>query len=510
MSFEPELDIMLRTLRLAGGLDSIIENGQHDGLGEDVVQAILTEAGKISSDLFRPLAEKADQFGAKLDDANVTTAPGYKDAIKALGEGGWIGLGAPEAFGGQAMPQLLSLALFELLHAGDPSLSMGPLLSTSAIEALIAHAPSELQSIYLPKLISGEWYGTMNLTEASAGSDLGLLTSKAVPQSNGSFAITGQKIFITCGEHDFAENIVHLVLARLPGAPTGSKGISLFIVPKFLPDAQGLPGKRNAVQAVGMEEKMGLHASPTMVMDYDGATGWLIGEENRGLACMFTMMNIARVHVGIQAVGIAQSAYQHALAYTKERKQGKHPGLASPVPIIHHADVQHMLLDTQAHIRAARAICYATSGAGDMARYAGDPESAARHKRREEFLTPIAKAWSSDMAVAKTATTCQIWGGMGFIEESGAPRYYRDAKITTIYEGTNGIQALDLVGRKLSMQGGLLAKEMIEDLSRWSAGISDQQTQLEQGIEALSLATDHLQALKKMMKARRNMLRLHI
>jgi alkylation response protein AidB-like acyl-CoA dehydrogenase len=399
---------------------------KYPDLDEDTLVAILEGAGALATDTLAPLNRSGDQAGVTLKDGVVTAAPGFQQAYNEFKQGGWQGLAADPAYGGQGLPRALALAVMETVHSANMSFGLLPMLTLGAIEAIEQHGATDQKALYLEKLISGEWSGTMNLTEPQAGSDLGALTTKAVPQADGSYAISGQKIFITWGEHDLASNIIHLVLARIDGAPAGSKGISLFIVPKF----RDADGSRNAVRCIGVEEKMGIHASPTCTLAYEGATGWLIGHENRGLAAMFTMMNAARLNVGMEGVAVAEAAYQKALAYAKERKQS---GL-----IIDHPDVRRMLMTMKAHIQAARAICYATAVAADR----GD-------KAREDLLTPLAKARGTDVGVEVTSLGVQVHGGMGFVEEGGAAQFYRDARIAPIYEGTNGIQAIDLYGRKL-------------------------------------------------------------
>ncbi|MEQ1810921.1 MAG: acyl-CoA dehydrogenase [Terricaulis sp.] len=396
-------------------------------LDEDTLAAILEGAGALASETLAPLNRSGDQAGVTLKDGVVSAAPGFQEAYNAFKDGGWQGLAADPAYGGQGLPRALALAVMETFHSANMSFALLPMLTLGAIEAIEQHGATDQKALYLRKMISGEWSGAMNLTEPQAGSDLGVLTTKAVPQADGSYAISGQKIFITWGEHDLVPNIVHLVLARIEGAPAGSKGISLFIVPKI----RDADGSRNAVRCIGVEEKMGIHASPTCTLAYEGATGWLIGAENRGLAAMFTMMNAARINVGMEGVGVAEAAYQKALAYAKDRKQGG-------ALIIQHPDVRRMLMTMKAKIQAGRAICYATAVAAD----AGD-------KAVEDLLTPIAKAWGTDLGVEVSSLGVQVHGGMGFVEEGGAAQFYRDARIAPIYEGTNGIQAMDLYGRKL-------------------------------------------------------------
>ena len=441
-------------------------------LDPDLLSAILDGAGALAADTLAPINRGGDQAGVTLANDEVRTAPGFREAYNAFKQGGWQGLAADPAYGGQGLPRAVALAVFETMHSANMSFGLLPMLTLGAVEAIEQHGAPEQKALYLQKLISGEWTGTMNLTEPQAGSDLGALTTKAAPQADGSYAITGQKIFITWGEHDLAPNIIHLVLARIEGAPAGSKGISMFIVPKFRDD----DGSRNAVRCIGIEEKMGIHASPTCTMAYEGATGWLIGEENKGLAAMFTMMNAARINVGMEGVGVAEAAYQKALAYAKDRKQGGKR-------IIEHPDVRRMLMTMKANIQAGRAICYATAVAAD----AGD-------KAREDLLTPIAKAWCTDLGVECASLGVQVHGGMGYVEEGGAAQFYRDARIAPIYEGTNGIQAIDLYGRKLLGDRGEAMRELIAE-AREAAG--ETHPKLTAAIEALADATDYMLAASR-------------
>ena len=440
------------------------ENGAFENYDSDLILPILEEAGKLARDVLAPLNQAGDKAGATLGPDGVIAAPGFKEAYAAYRDGGWIGLGFPEAWGGQGLPKGLALAVMEIVNGANMAFGLCPMLSLGAIEALLAHGSDKQKQIYLPKLVSGEWTGTMNLTEPQAGSDVGALKTKAVPNDDGSYAITGQKIFITWGDHDVAENIVHLVLARLPDAPAGSRGVSLFIAPKFLVNEDGSLGQRNRVKCIGLEEKLGIHASPTCVMEFDGATAWLVGEANRGLAAMFTMMNSARLNVGLEGVGIGEAAYQTALTYARDRKQGKAEGVDGNAPIIHHPDIRRTLVTMRARTMAARAICYACGVAADLAEH-GPEEGREAAKLREDLLTPVAKAWSTDMGVEVASMGVQVHGGMGFMNETLAAQLYKDARIAPIYEGTNGIQAMDLVGRKLSMGNGIAMRAMLEDIS---------------------------------------------
>lgn len=460
----PVSDIAFALTRLTR-LNDFEGNPAFEAYDPDLIDPILEEAGKLARDVLAPLNQVGDKAGAKLDASGVKAAPGFADAYAAFRDAGWMGLSVPEEWGGQGLPKALGLAVMEMFHGANMAFTLCPMLSAGAIEALLAHGTDEQKATYLPKLVSAEWTGTMNLTEPQAGSDVGALKTKAIPNGDGSYAITGQKIYITWGDHDVAENIIHLVLARLPDAPEGSRGISLFIVPKFMVEADGSLGARNEVNCIGLEQKVGIHASPTCVMEYDGATGWLIGEENKGLACMFTMMNSARLNVGLEGVGVGEAAWQAAFAYAQERKQGKAPGIEGPAPILHHSDIRRTLTTMRADVMAARAICYACGVAADLADHA--PTEAARKsaRLREELLTPIAKAWSTDMGVDVASQGVQIHGGMGFMDETLAAQLYRDARIAPIYEGTNGIQAIDLVGRKLAMEDGQAMRDMMTDIA---------------------------------------------
>ena len=458
----------------------------------DLVRPILEEAGRFAGDVLAPLNQPGDEQGAELTGSGVVAPHGFAEAYRTFAEGGWMGLGAPVEWGGQGLPKTLANAVLEIIHGANMSFGLCPLLSLGAIEALVAHGHRAEQEKYLPKLVSGEWTGTMNLTEPQAGSDVGALKTKAVPNGDGSYAITGQKIYITWGDHDMAENIIHLVLARLPDAPAGSKGISLFVVPKVHVDDDGSLGARNQVQCIGLEKKIGIHASPTCVMEYDGATGWLVGEENRGLACMFTMMNSARLNVGLEGVGVGEAAYQTAYAYAQDRKQGRAEGVDGPAPILHHADVRRTLTTMRANVMAARAICYACGVAADLAD-AGDGADGETARLREDLLTPIAKAWSTDMGVEVASQGIQIHGGMGFMNETLAAQLYRDARIAPIYEGTNGIQAIDLVGRKLAMADGKAMADMVVEIRESAqAARETNDPQLVQIADRLGAAADAL------------------
>jgi acyl-CoA dehydrogenase len=438
------------------GFDQVAATERFVDATPDMCDAILTEAAKLSDEVLAPLQKSGDQHPAVLENGVVRTSPGFGDGFKAIAEGGWIGISASPKNGGMGLPLTLATTVNDMMAGACLSLQLNPLMCQGQIEALEHHASDAIKDLYLPKLISGEWAGTMNLTEPQAGSDVGALRSKAEPNDDGSYAISGQKIYISWADNDFTENVCHLVLARLPDGVAGTKGISLFMVPKLIPDADGNPGERNDLRVVSLEHKMGLHGSPTAVMEYAGAKGWLVGEKHAGLAAMFTMMNNARLGVATQGIGVAEAAYQHALAYAMDRKQGKAGGTGT---IAEHADVRRMLASMKADIFTARAISLANAVAIDMSNATGD----AGWKARAALLTPISKAFGTDIGVEITSTGIQTHGGMGFIEETGAAQYARDVRVTTIYEGTNGIQAMDLVARKM-MDGGDAAFALLDEI----------------------------------------------
>jgi butyryl-CoA dehydrogenase len=470
MTYRAPISDMLLSLNHGAGLKAALEAGHYGDFDADLAAAVLEEAGKFASDVLAPLNKVGDEHGIKLEDGKVTTAPGWPDAYKRWTEGGWNAVSGPEDFGGQGLPLAINAACTEIWSAANVAFGLCPLLTASAIEALEAHGSDELKRIYLGKLVSGEWTGTMQLTEPQAGSDVGALRTRAEKQADGTYRIKGTKIFITYGEHDMTDNIVHFVLARLPDAPAGTKGISLFLVPKFMVNANGSLGQRNDIFASGVEHKLGMHASPTCTMtmgDHGGAIGFLIGEENQGMRCMFTMMNQARLGVGLEGVGVADRAYQQALSYAQERKQGRAVGKKGDGSdaIFVHPDVKRMLMRMRAQTAAARTICYATAVAIDVSTRARDPKVRADAAARAALLTPMAKAYSTDIGNEVAYLGVQVHGGMGFIEETGAAQHYRDARITAIYEGTNGIQAIDLVTRKLAANGGAAVWTLLDDLS---------------------------------------------
>ena len=427
----------------------------------DLVAAILSEAGKLCEEVLAPLQRPGDLQGAVLENGVVRTSPGFAEGYKAIAEGGWTGMSATVENGGMGLPMAVTTAVNEMMGSACLSLQLNPLMTQGQIEALEHHASDELKAIYLPKLISGEWCGTMNLTEPAAGSDVGALSTKAVPNGDGTYAVSGQKIYISWGDNDFAGNICHLVLARLPDGAAGTRGISLFMVPKYIPDENGEPGVANSLRVVSLEHKMGLHGSPTAVMEYDNATGWLVGEPHKGMAAMFTMMNNARLGVGVQGLSVAEGAYQHALTFAQERKQGRSPVEGGTGTIIDHADVRRMLATMKADVFASRSIALACAVAIDIANATGD----AGWKARAALLTPINKAFGTDTGIRVAELGVQVHGGMGFIEETGAAQYSRDVRVTAIYEGTNGIQAMDLVGRKM-MDGGEAACQLLDEMEK--------------------------------------------
>ena len=451
------------------GLDQVSATERFGEATRDVTAAILTEAGRMCEEVMAPLQRAGDEHPAVLENGVVRCSPGYVDGYRAIAEGGWVSIAASPEYGGMGLPMAVTTAVNEMMSAACLSLQLCPLMTKGQIEALEHHASDDIKRLYLPKLISGAWCGTMNLTEPQAGSDVGALSSKAEPNGDGSYAITGQKIYISWGDSDVVENICHLVLARLPDGVPGTKGISLFLVPKFLPDAAGNPGVANRLKVVGLEHKMGLHGSPTCVMQYEGATGWLVGGEHAGMKAMFTMMNNARLGVGGQGIGVAEGAYQHALRFASERKQGKALIGHSTGTILDHADVRRMLMTMKAEIFAARAIALDCGAAIDMSTATGDP----RWSARAAFLTPIAKAFGTDTGIAVAEAGVQLHGGMGFIEETGAAQYSRDVRVTAIYEGTNGIQAMDLVARKL-MDGGEAAGRLLDDIEAFAEATREQ------------------------------------
>ncbi len=467
MHYAPPIRDLTFALTALAGIDRLSETGAYPDFDAETMGAVLDAAGEFAAGALAPLNQPGDKAGARFEDGRVFAAPGFADAYRQFAAGGWNALSASPAHGGQGLPKALELAVFEMVHAANMSFGLCPLLTQGAIEALSAHGTPRQQSLYLAKLISGEWTGTMNLTEPQSGSDLATLRTRAEPDGLGGYRLYGQKIFITWGDHDAADNIVHLVLARIDGAPEGTRGISLFLCPKFLVGEDGSLGAANAVKPVGIEHKLGIHASPTCIMAFEGAAAELVGVENQGLAQMFTMMNAARLQVGVEGVAIAERAYQAALAYAQDRRQGRSAWTGEvSAPIFDHPDIRRMLMLMKARIQAARALCLATAVCADLAKTAKDPAAAKAAKLREELFTPIAKAWSTGMAVEVASEALQVHGGMGFIEETGAAQHYRDARILPIYEGTNGIQAIDLMGRKLALDNGSAVRDLLNEIWR--------------------------------------------
>jgi alkylation response protein AidB-like acyl-CoA dehydrogenase len=467
----------------------------------ETTTAVLEGAGALAADVLAPLNRIGDTVGAKLENGVVRAAPGFPDAYKQFAAGGWNGLSAAEAHGGQGLPKALEVAVFEMIQGANMAFGLCPMLTLAAIEALSTHGTDRQKSLYLPRLVSGEWTGTMNLTEPQAGSDLGAITSRATPDGDGGYRLSGEKIYITWGDHDVADNVVHLVLARLPDAPPGSRGLTLFLCPKRLVADDGAIGEANTLRAASLEHKLGVHGSPTCVMLYEDAKAELVGAPNQGLAAMFVMMNSARLQVGVQGVGIAERAYQAALAYALERKQGRSAWTgALPSRLFDHPDVRRTLMLMKAKIEAARGLCLATAVHADLARLSANPLDRDTARMREDLLTPLAKAWSTDMAVEVASMGLQIHGGMGFIEETGAAQYYRDARILPIYEGANGIQGIDLMGRKLAIGKGQAVRELVSDIVATAAALKSADdawlhtigARLEAGLAAVQSATGWL------------------
>jgi hypothetical protein len=496
MSYKPpirDLDFSLREIAEFGRLESAFPAAD-----ADIVAAVLETAGSFAADVLAPLNRSGDLAGARLENGAVRAAPGFADAYRAFAEGGWNGLAAAPEFGGQGLPKALEIAVFEMVQAANMAFGLCPMLTLGAIEALAANGSERQKALYLPRLVSGEWTGTMNLTEPQAGSDLGGITTRAEPDGDGGYRLTGEKIFITWGDHDVADNIIHFVLARLPDAPAGSRGLSLFLAPKILVSETGGLGAANAIRAASLEHKLGIHASPTCVMLFEGARAELVGAPHHGLAAMFVMMNAARLQVGVQGVAIAERAYQQALTYSLERKQGRSAWTgASPSRLFDHPDVRRGLMLMKARIEAARGLCLSTAVAADLAKCSVNPVDKEAARMREDLLTPIAKAWSTDMGVEVASMALQIHGGMGFIEETGAAQHYRDARILPIYEGTNGIQAIDLMGRKLALGKGKAVRELVADIFPTAAALKSADdawlhtigARLEAGLAAVQSAT---------------------
>jgi alkylation response protein AidB-like acyl-CoA dehydrogenase len=510
MSYAAPLAEMRFVLEEVAELDELARLPGYEAASPDLVEAILGEAAKLAEIELAPLNQPADRAGSVLENGIVRTPPGFREAYARYVEAGWNGLAFDPEYGGQGLPLALAIPVAEMWNSACMSFALCPLLTVGAVELLQAHGSEEQKRLYLDKLVSGEWTGTMNLTEPQAGSDLGALRTRAVPADDPRwgkhYRISGQKIFITYGDHDLAPNIIHMVLARTPEAPPGSRGISLFLVPKLLPGGEGSAGPRNDVRTLSLEHKLGIHASPTCVLAYgedEGAIGWRIGEENRGLEYMFTMMNAARLNVGLQGVAIAERAYQQARDFARTRVQGRPLGAAQDaesLPIIHHPDVRRMLLWMKAATEAMRALAYYAAAMIDRGRR--HPEAATRRaaQRRADLLIPVVKAWCTDLGIAVASTGIQVHGGMGYVEETGAAQHLRDARIAPIYEGTNGIQANDLVGRKLARDGGEAAAALLAEMRATVAVLGEARSTdlgaivrpLQEGLAALEGATSFL------------------
>ena len=458
------------------GVDSIAALPGCGDVNAELVEVVLTEAGKFAQGVLDPLNRSGDKQGAQWRDGVVTAPDGFKDAYAQFIAAGWNGLGGATQYGGQGLPHIIAMPLQEMWNSANMAFCLCPMLTTGVQEALLHHGSAALLETYMHKLVSGEWTGTMNLTEPQAGSDLSAVRTRALPEGD-HYRIHGTKIFITWGEHDMTANIVHLVLARLPDAPEGVKGISLFVAPKFMVNADGSPGERNDIRCVSIEHKLGIHGSPTCVLAYGdgpGAVGYLVGQPHRGLEYMFTMMNHARLGVGMEGIAISERAYQHALEYARTRVQGRAIGQRSGdrVTIIHHPDVRRMLMTMKAQTEAMRALGYYAAGELDRSKHHPDPQTRAQHQARLDLLTPVVKGWCTEVAVEIASTGVQIHGGMGFIEETGAAQYLRDARISTIYEGTTGIQANDLIGRKVGAEKGATALTLIDEMRGLDAGLA--------------------------------------
>jgi alkylation response protein AidB-like acyl-CoA dehydrogenase len=501
MSYRAPVKDMLFCMTELARLDEVARLPGFEDFGADTAHAVLEECAKFNEGVVAPLNVEGDKHPSTWKDGVVTTTPGFKEAFRQFGEGGWQGLQHPAEFGGQGLPKTIGAACIEMLNSANLSFALCPLLTDGAIEALLTAGSPELQAAYLPKMIDGSWTGTMNLTEPQAGSDLAMVRSRAEPQPDGTYKIFGTKIFITYGEHDMAENIVHLVLARVAGAPEGVKGISLFVVPKFLVKPDGSLGERNDVQCVSIEHKLGIKASPTAVLqfgDHGGAVGTIVGQENQGLAYMFVMMNAARYAVGVQGIAIAERAYQKAAAFAKERVQSRpvDGSLPGSGPIIHHPDVRRMLMTMRALTESCRAMALTAAAAYDAAHAHADPQARKDNAAFYEFMVPLVKGYSTEMSLEVTNLGVQVHGGMGYIEETGAAQYYRDAKILTIYEGTTAIQANDLVGRKTARDGGhtalAIAKQIAETEAQLGASDSVAAHAMARRLEAARIAFEQV------------------
>jgi 3-(methylthio)propanoyl-CoA dehydrogenase len=477
MTYRAPVKDMMFVLEHVAGLGEIADIESFAHAENDLVEGLLSECGRFCSEVIAPTNADGDEHGSIAKDGVVVTPPSFKGAYDQYVQSGWGALQFPEQFGGGNFPTAVAIAAKEMITAANMAFSLCPLLTTGAVVDLLEHGDDYLQQTFLPKMISGEWSGTMNLSEPQAGSDVGALTTKALPNDDGTYTISGTKIWITWGEHDLAENICHLVLARLPDAPVGTKGISLFLVPKYLVDDDGSLGERNGVEVVSTEHKLGIHASPTCVMEYDKATAYIVGQPNQGMRQMFTMMNDARLGVGVQGLAIADRAYQMAVDYALERRQGLAPGDEDAENgqsrIVAHPDVRRMLLTMKSQIEAMRALTYRNAAAIDFAHFSPDESKAEYERKMADLLTPLSKAWGTDLGVELTSLAIQIYGGMGYVEETGVAQHWRDSRIAPIYEGTNGIQAMDLLGRKLPMDGGAFVKGFIGDMRDLAAELDD-------------------------------------
>ena len=504
--FRVDLDEIAFNLRHVADLDGLAMLDGFEHAEPDMVDQLLAEAARFAEEVIAPLNRVGDTEGARrLDDGSVVTPTGFREAYQAYVDAGWGAVSMDPDYGGGGFPHLVGLAIEEMFTAACMSWSLCPLLTQGAINLLGAHGTDEQKALYLPQMATGVWTGTMNLTEPQAGSDLGAVTARALRQPDGSYRLHGTKIFITYGEHDLADNIVHLVLARTPGAPAGTRGISCFLVPKHLPSTDGSAGARNDVHCVSIEHKLGIHASPTCVMAYgdgEGAVGFLVGEENGGMRAMFTMMNHARLSVGLEGVAIAERSYQQALAYAHERRQGRAPGAPATEPsaIIDHPDVRRMLLDMRSTTSAMRGLAYRNAEAIDRSSHSADDDQRQEGSERAALLTPLTKAWATDLGCELASVGLQVHGGMGFIEETGSAQHYRDARIAPIYEGTNGIQSADLVGRKLSMRGGAAVRDHLDEVRatagalNGTAGLKSVRQHLEAAVDATGEASEWLLA----------------
>jgi alkylation response protein AidB-like acyl-CoA dehydrogenase len=505
-NYTPPIRDISFALDTIANVESIVALPEFDHVDPEMIDGVLGEAGRFFAEVFAPTNEIGDEKGATLVDGSVVTPDEFKPVWSKLVDAGWTAVTGSRDYGGHGFPKTIGMTISEMMTSANLAFSLNPMLTGSGITLLTRHGSDELRDLYLAKLISSEWTGTMVLTEAEAGSDVGAVRTRAVALDDGSYEISGTKIFITWGDHDLTDNIIHLVLARTPDAPAGTKGISLFVVPKFVLDDDGTPGERNSVETVSIEHKLGIHASPTCVLSFDKATGYLVGEENQGMRYMFTMMNQARLEVGLEGLSVAERAYQHAAEYAKDRIQGRIVGSHEPAPIIDHADVRRMLMTMKAYTEAMRCLIYDAVASEDRMHQTTDEESRREGGERLALLTPIAKSWCTDRGVEVASMGIQVLGGAGFIEESGAPQFYRDARITPIYEGTNGIQALDLVMRKLPMGngsviGGYLAEIEALDTQLADAGddLADVREHLAGAVSTVRSATDYLNSSDDVM-----------